>query len=74
MQGVKGTPKVLMAIAFVVAAQLVFTYAPLMQKWFGTSPLSLWQLFEAAIAGVVVLVILEIEKTLLRRFHLQENQ
>jgi magnesium-transporting ATPase (P-type) len=74
MQGVKGTPKVLMAIAFVVTAQLVFTYAPLMQKWFGTAPLSLWQLAEAAIAGVVVLLVLEIEKTLLRRFHLQENQ
>lgn len=74
MQGVKGTPKVLMAIAFVVTAQLVFTYAPFMQKWFGTSPLSLWQLLEAAIAGVVVFLILEIEKTLMRRFHFQENQ
>jgi hypothetical protein len=42
-----------------------------MQTWFGTAPLSLWQLAEAAIAGVVVLLILEIEKTLLRRFHLR---
>jgi hypothetical protein len=63
-----------MAIAFVVVAQLVFTYAPFMQTWFGTAPLSLWQLTEAAIAGVVVLLILEIEKALLRRFHLQESR
>ena len=72
MQGVKGTPKIFMAIAFVVVAQLIFTYAPFMQTWFGTAPLSLWQLAEAALAGFIVLVILEIEKTLLRRFHVQE--
>ncbi|MEY3668867.1 MAG: hypothetical protein RL258_262 [Pseudomonadota bacterium] len=73
LPGVRGTPRVMGALIFVVLMQLVFTYAPFMQAWFGSSPLSLWQLLQAAMAGVLVLCILEVEKFLLRRFHLEER-
>ncbi len=73
LPGVKGTPRVLAALVFVVLMQLVFTYAPFMQAWFGSAPLSLVQLLQAALAGVLVLCILEVEKFVLRRFHLEEK-
>jgi hypothetical protein len=59
------------ALFFVVLMQLVFTYAPFMQAWFGSAPLSLVQLLQAVLAGVLVLCILEVEKFVLRTFHLE---
>jgi len=67
-RGVLGTPAVLSAIAVLVTAQLVFTYAPFMQAIFGTRPLGLldWTLLVAI--GVALMLLLEGEKLLMRRF------
>ena len=66
-KGVQGTPRVLMAVAGVVLLQALFTYAPFMQTLFATRALSVQQLLMCAGAGLVVLVVLELEKALLRR-------
>ena len=66
-QGVQGTPRVLVAVAIVMALQALFTYAPFMQTWFRTSALSVYQLMLCALAGVVVLLVLELQKAALRR-------
>ncbi|MFL1485490.1 cation-translocating P-type ATPase [Marinobacter sp. LN3S78] len=66
LRGVLGTPVVLGAVAAIVALQLLFTYLPWFHDTFESSPLSLEMLVFAGLAGVVVLVILEIE-TRIRR-------
>jgi magnesium-transporting ATPase (P-type) len=66
--GVRGTPRVLLAVAGVFGLQLLFTYAPPLQALFRTEPLPLaWGMVIVA-AGVALLVVLEVEKALLRRF------
>jgi len=67
LRGVRGTPAVLVAVGIVFGLQLLFTYAPFMSVFFGTEPLSLAQGLEAFAVGVVVLVVLEVEKWLRRR-------
>ncbi len=61
-EGAKGTPAVLIAVALVVVLQAIFTYAPFMQALFDTVALSPWQLAQCALAGVALLVVLEIDK------------
>ena len=61
-RGVLGTPAVLMAVGAVSALQLVFTYVPFMKTFFDTSPLSFAQGAQIIAAGILVLIILEIEK------------
>ena len=61
-RGLKGTPAVLVAVLVVIVLQAVFTYAPFMQMLFETTPLSLWQLVQCALAGVALLAVLEIDK------------
>ena len=65
--GVKGTPRVLAAVAGVFVLQLIFTYAPFMQQLFASRPLPLAIGVQIVTVGVAVLVILEVEKGLLRR-------
>jgi magnesium-transporting ATPase (P-type) len=65
-QGVKGTPRVLMAVGFVVALQLGFTYLPPVQQLFATQSLSLVELLLIAGVGLCVLLVLELEKLVLR--------
>ncbi|TSE28787.1 putative cation-transporting ATPase F [Tepidimonas thermarum] len=64
--GVRGTPRVLAAIAAACGLQALFTYAPFMQSWFGSTALPLPLLAVCAGAGVAVLGVLELEKALLR--------
>jgi magnesium-transporting ATPase (P-type) len=66
-RGVKGTPRVLAAVAGVFVLQLAFTYAPFMQALFRTEALALATGVAIVAVGVVLLVVLELEKTLLRR-------
>ena len=66
-QGVRGTPLVLTAVAGVFALQLVFTYTPLMQRLFRTEALPLTWGAAIVAVGVALLLVLEIEKALLRR-------
>ncbi|MDP1533169.1 MAG: cation transporting ATPase C-terminal domain-containing protein, partial [Rubrivivax sp.] len=66
-QGVRGTPRVLAAVGGVFVLQLAFTYAPVMQLLFRTEALPLaWGLPILAV-GVGLLMILEVEKAVLRR-------
>ncbi|MEP9356429.1 HAD-IC family P-type ATPase [Xanthobacter sp. KR7-65] len=67
IRGALGTPAVLAAIGVVIVAQLAFTYAPFMHVLFDSAPVSI---LEGAIImgiGIAVLVVLEIEKALMRR-------
>ncbi|WP_411832523.1 HAD-IC family P-type ATPase [Pseudoxanthomonas mexicana] len=73
LRGLRGTPAVLWAIAGVVAAQLLFTYAPWMNHWFDTRPVAFADGVVIVLIGVAVMVLLEAEKTLLRRLDLFEE-
>lgn len=66
-KGVQGTPRVLAAVALVTTLQILMTYWPTLQNVFETRPLSLTQLAIVIGVGGLVLLILEIEKLLLRR-------
>jgi magnesium-transporting ATPase (P-type) len=63
-QGVLGTPAVLIALLAVVAAQLAFTYLPVMQQAFGTEPIGLADGALIIGVGVALLILVEIEKGL----------
>lgn len=65
-QGVQGTPLVLASLAVVVLAQLLFTYAPFMHALFDSRALDVGTLLAVVAVGVAVLVILELEKAVLR--------
>lgn len=67
LQGLKGTPAVLGAIAAVVVAQLMFTYTPWMQRLFHTGAVPLLEGLAILGCGALLLLILELEKALLRR-------
>ncbi|MFV3076238.1 cation-transporting P-type ATPase [Niveispirillum fermenti] len=69
-RGVLGTPAVLLVIAIVVAAQLAFTYTPVMQAWFATRPVPLADGIVIILTGVLLMAVLEGEKALLRRWRL----
>jgi magnesium-transporting ATPase (P-type) len=66
-----GTPAVLKAIAALALTQLVITYVPPMNRLFGTAPLTAAQLGLAAAAGAALMLVLEGEKALLRRWRPQ---
>ncbi len=61
-QGVLGTRAVLTGVAAVVVAQFAFTYLPPLQAVFGTRPVSLPDGLAIVGVGVVLLLIVEIEK------------
>jgi calcium-translocating P-type ATPase len=65
--GVKGTPRVLAAIALVVALQFAFTYAPFMQALFRTEAVPFGLGLTIVAVGSVLLAVLEAEKWLRRR-------
>jgi magnesium-transporting ATPase (P-type) len=65
--GVQGTPRVLLAVGVVVLLQALFTYAPFMQSWFNTRALHPTDVLLCALAGLAVLVLLELEKWVLRQ-------
>jgi magnesium-transporting ATPase (P-type) len=67
LQGVKGTPRVLAAVAAVVLLQAAFTYLPFMQRLFNTEALPPATGALIVATGAAVLVALELEKALLRR-------
>jgi magnesium-transporting ATPase (P-type) len=70
LKALLGTRPVLIAIAVVTALQFLFTYAPFMEVFFDTRPLSLAQGLTVIAVGPALLVILEIEKrVLLHRTH-----
>ena len=66
LRGVLGTPAVWIVIGLIVLLQWLFTYSPFMQATFMTASLSWSALLLAPLAGVVVLLILELEKRVRR--------
>ncbi|MCZ8233786.1 MAG: HAD-IC family P-type ATPase [Inhella sp.] len=67
-RGVRGTPRVLAAVAGVLLLQALFTWAPPLQRLFQTEGLPLtWTVLIGAV-GLAVLLLLEAEKALLRRY------
>jgi magnesium-transporting ATPase (P-type) len=67
LRGALGTPAVLYALAAVVAAQFLFTYAPFMNNWFQSRPVALVDGVLLVACGVALMFLLEGEKLLLRR-------
>ena len=71
--GARGTPAVLWAVGAVVLAQLAFTYTPWMQALFDTRAVPLADGVLIVAIGAASMVVLEIEKALLRRWQLFEE-
>ncbi len=66
-RGALGTPAVLLALAGVTIGQFAFTYLPVMQEIFDTRPVALLDGVMIVAIGVLLMVVLEAEKALLRR-------
>ena len=66
-QGVQGTRRVLASIALVTSLQILMTYWPPLQSVFETKPLSIAELGVVILVGVLVLLVLEMEKLLMQR-------
>ncbi|MHA7839955.1 MAG: cation transporting ATPase C-terminal domain-containing protein, partial [bacterium] len=66
LRGALGTKPVLAAVGAVTALQFLFTYAPFMETFFQTRPLSFGQGMQIVAVGVAVLFVLEAEKRLVR--------
>jgi magnesium-transporting ATPase (P-type) len=62
LRGVVGTPAVLIGVAGVFIGQLAFTYLPFMQALFATRAVSLADGLAIVGVGVLLLLILEVEK------------
>lgn len=70
LQGLMGTPAVLLSVAGIFLLQLLFTYAPFMQMIFDTRPVRLQDGLLVIACGIGLLVVLEIEKAVRRRLGL----
>lgn len=66
-RGAIGTPAVLIAITILVLGQALFTYAPFMHAIFHSRPLTVADLALLVIAGVALMLLLEVEKHVMRR-------
>lgn len=64
--GLLGNRYVLVAIALVVCFQLLFTYLPLMQGFFGTAAIDAAAWGRILLFGLAVFLLVELEKALLR--------
>ena len=70
LRGVLGTPVVLTAVAAIAILQSLFTYLPWFHQTFETRPLAPDMLLFAVVAGAVLLLILEAETWVRRRWAL----
>jgi magnesium-transporting ATPase (P-type) len=68
LRGMRGTRAVLIGVSVTVLAQLAFTYLPPMQALFATEPVPLLAGLGVIAAGVALLLVVEVEKALFRRF------
>lgn len=66
LQGILGTRPVLISVSVVVALQLLFTYAPIMERFFQTRPIGIVEGIPVIAAGIAVFAILEVEKLVQR--------
>jgi magnesium-transporting ATPase (P-type) len=65
-EGFFGNRYVLYAIGLLLVCQMLFTYLPAMQVLFGTAALGLDEWLRISVFGVIVLLVIEVEKVLLR--------
>jgi calcium-translocating P-type ATPase len=61
-QAFLGSNPILIAIGAVTVLQLLFTYLPLMQRFFGTAPIGLIHWFYISLASLLTFVLIEAEK------------
>lgn len=66
-RGAIGTPAVLIAITVLVLGQALFTYAPFMHAIFHSRPLTFADLALLVAAGAALMLLLEVEKHVMRR-------
>ncbi|WP_291591345.1 cation-translocating P-type ATPase [Comamonas sp. UBA7528] len=66
LRGVLGTPAVLLGVGGVILAQLLFTYTPPMQALFDSRPVDMTAGLLSIGLGVLLLVLLEVEKLVVR--------
>jgi magnesium-transporting ATPase (P-type) len=64
LRGMVGTPAVLVGVGFVIAAQLALTYLPALQRPFETAAIGPWDGMAIIGAGLVSLLLVEMEKRL----------
>ena len=72
LQNFFGSKAVLIAIASVIFFQMLFTYLPIMQHFFGTQAIGAMQWLEITILGIIIFLLVEAEKALMRRFNEKE--
>lgn len=70
----RGTPAVLAAVAAVVAAQLLCTYAPFMNALFESRPLALRDWVVLVGVGVAIFCLMEAEKLMSRQLALASSR
>jgi len=58
---------VLAALAVLIAAQLAFTYLPILNTLLDSRPLSAMQLFVVIGLGALMMIVIEIEKLAMRK-------
>jgi magnesium-transporting ATPase (P-type) len=63
-----GSRPVLIAIGAVIIFQLLFTYLPVMQHFFGVAPINIHQWARIILLAIGVFILVEIEKSIVRRF------
>ena len=63
-----GTGAVLLGVASITAAQFAFTYLPIMQRLFETRSIAFLDGISIVAVGVLLLLILELEKIVRRSF------
>lgn len=69
-EGLLGNRNVLWAIAIVLLFQLLYTYLPIMQFFFQSAPLPLDAWLRISAAGVLLFIVVEVEKLVIRTaFH-----
>lgn len=73
LRGLLGTPAVLLAIAFVILAQIGFTYLPFMHEVLDTRPLAFTDGLMICGLGVLLFAVLEAEKWLMVRLRWFED-
>ncbi|TVQ44563.1 MAG: HAD family hydrolase [Saprospirales bacterium] len=68
INGIFGNSKVIYAALVLLLLQLSLTYLPFMQRWFETEPLAFHHWVYLSIAGFAVFLLVELEKTIYRKF------
>ena len=73
LRGLLGTPAVLIGVAIIVVAQLVFTYAPFMQVLFDTRAIAVSDGIAVIAIGIGLLAVLELEKLIRRGLGIRDQ-